>query len=403
MNNMKTTTKNSVAGVEFRFSWNSEIGSHKECRYVENVNFWRDVFPETFYKKLLDKAPKDEISHVFRPGELIPGVDESLVLKVKNSQVDKDMNLSTRYGRYYPKGMLKGITRVFKVNREPFRCLRSDGNEIHADMNHPLAGRDISVHAAIDIIESKSSERGGSCMALQDLIYNGPGMQTRCNGHPTDFFSDDAFARVDESDDGVFYTPPRLVNHLDDMAIGVLSGMYGQLIRPGSKVLDLMSSWKSHLPVELELDSVTGLGMNRIELEANTQLTAGVLHDLNSNPSLPFDDNQFDAVLCTVSVEYLVKPFDVFADVARVLKPGGLFIVSFSNRWFPPKAIRIWKELHEFERMGLVAEYFLQSKMFSNLHTWSMRGKPRPYDDKYFGLNMMLSDPVYMVWATKGG
>jgi hypothetical protein len=93
----------------------------------------------------------------------------------------------------------------------------------------------------------------------------------------------------------------------------------------------------------------------------------------------------------------------VFADVARVLKPGGLFVVSFSNRWFPPKAISIWKELHEFERMGLVTEYFLQSKRFSNIHTWTMRGKPRPYDDKYFALNMMLSDPVYMVWATKGG
>jgi hypothetical protein len=299
--------------------------------------------------------------------------------------------------------MLKGVTGLFKVNREPFRCLKSDGNEIHADMNHPLAGRGISVDAAIDLIESKSSERGGSCMALQDLIHNGPGMQARCNGHPTDFFSDDSFAREDESDDGGFYTRPRLVNHLDDMAIDVLSGMYGQLIRPASKVLDLMSSWKSHLPAELGLDSLIGLGMNRIELEANPRLTAGVLHDLNSNPSLPFDDGQFDAVLCTVSVEYLTQPFDVFAEVARVLKPGGLFVVSFSNRLFPPKAIRIWKELHEFERMGLVTEYFLQSKRFSDIHTWSMRGKPRPYDDKYFGLNMMLSDPVYMVWATKGG
>ncbi len=401
MNGMNITTKNSVAGVEFRFSWNSDIGSHQECRYVQNVNFWRDIFPETFYKKLLDKAPKDEISHVFRPGELVPDGNKSLVLKLKNDQIDKEMNLSTRYGRYYPKGILKGVTGVFKVNREPFRCLKSDGNEIHADMNHPLSGRGISVNAAIDFIESKSSERGGSSMALQDLIYNGPGMQVRCNGHPTDFFSDDAFARVDESDDGGFYTPPRLVNHLDDMAISVLSGMYGQLIRPASKVLDLMSSWKSHLPAELELDSLTGLGMNRIELDANPRLTEGVLHDLNSNPLLPFDDGQFDAALCTVSVEYLVKPFDVFADVARVLKPGGLFIVSFSNRWFPPKAIGIWKELHEFERMGLVTEYFLQSKMFSDIHTWSMRGKPRPYEDKHFGWNMMLSDPVYMVWATK--
>jgi hypothetical protein len=138
MNDMIKTTKNSVAGVEFRFSWKSDIGSHTESRYVQNVNFWRDIFPETFYEKLLDKAPKNEISHDFKPGELAPDVDESLVLKVGSNQVDKDMNLATRYGRYYPRGMLKGITGVFRVNREPFRCVQSDGNEIHADMNHPL-------------------------------------------------------------------------------------------------------------------------------------------------------------------------------------------------------------------------------------------------------------------------
>ena len=400
---MNTTTKNSVADVEFRFSWNSDIGSHTECRHVQKVNLWRDIFPKAFYEKLLDKSPKDKISHDFRQGELAPDFDESLVLKVRSDQVYKDMNLSMRYGRYYPRGVLRGIAGIFRVNREPFRCLQADENEIHADMNHPLAGRDISVDAVIDSIESKPSERGGSCMALQDLILNGPGMQTRFNGRPTDFFSDDPFARDDASDDGGFYTRPRLVNHLDDRAISVLSGMYGQLIHPASNVLDLMSSWKSHLPVELELDSLTGLGMNRIELEANPRLTARVLHDLNANPSLPFEEGRFDAVLCTVSVEYLVHPFDVFADVARVLKPGGLFVVSFSNRWFPPKAIRIWKELHEFERMGLVMEYFLQSRRFGNIHTWSMRGKPRPYDDKHFGLNMMLSDPIYMVWATKCG
>lgn len=398
---MNTTTKNSVADVEFRFSWISDIGSHTECRHVQKVNLWRDIFPKAFYEKLLDKSPKDKISHDFRQGELAPDFDEALVLKVRSDQVYKDMSLSMRYGRYYPRGVLRGIAGIFRVNREPFRCLQADENEIHADMNHPLAGRDISVDAVIDSIESKPSERGGSCMALQDLILNGPGMQTRFNGRPTDFFSDDPFARDDASGDGGFYTRPRLVNHLDDRAISVLSGMYGQLIHPASNVLDLMSSWKSHLPVELELDSLTGLGMNRIELEANPRLTARVLHDLNANPSLPFEEGRFDAVLCTVSVEYLVHPFDVFADVARVLKPGGLFVVSFSNRWFPPKAIRIWKELHEFERMGLVMEYFLQSRRFGNIHTWSMRGKPRPYDDKHFGLNMMLSDPIYMVWATK--
>lgn len=389
--------------MEFRFSWKSDIGSHTDCHHVQKVNFWCDLFPEAVYDQLMNKRPKDEISYNFGPGDMISEFDKSRVLKIKKSQIAEDTNLRIRYGRYYPKGVLRGVTGIFKENREPFRCVQTDENGIHADMNHPLADRDLSLSAVIGQIQSKSSERGGACMSLEDLLLNGPGMQARSNGHPTDFFTDRPFVRDDESDDAGFYTQPRLVNHLDDTAIDVLSGMYGRLIHPGSKVLDLMSSWTSHLPEELDLDSVTGLGMNQTELNENPMLSGRVIHDLNKKPQLPFDDGEFDAVLCTVSVEYLSQPFDVFADVARVLKPEGLFIVSFSNRWFPPKAIRIWKELHEFERMGLVTEYFLQSGGFSNIHTWSMRGKPRPYYDKHFGMNMMLSDPIFMVWGSKKG
>ncbi len=96
-------------------------------------------------------------------------------------------------------------------------------------------------------------------------------------------------------------------------------------------------------------------------------------------------NNRFDAVVCTVSVEYLIKPVEVFAEVKRILKPGGRFIVTFSNRWFPPKVVRVWEGIHEFERMGLVLEYFLLAGGFSNLETWSLRGLPRPLDDKYAG------------------
>ena len=109
-------------------------------------------------------------------------------------------------------------------------------------------------------------------------------------------------------------------------------------------------------------------------------------------------DNEFDGVMCTVSVEYLTRPMAVFSEVARVLRPGGRFVVTFSNRWFPPKAIRVWQELHEFERMGLVLEYFLQSGGFGGLNTLSNRGLPRPTDDKYYP-QIRLSDPVYAVWG----
>jgi SAM-dependent methyltransferase len=99
-------------------------------------------------------------------------------------------------------------------------------------------------------------------------------------------------------------------------------------------------------------------------------------------------------------VEYLTRPLDVFADVGRVLKPGGTFVVTFSNRWFPPKVIRVWERIHEFERVGLVMEYFMRSGAYSDLGTYSMRGLPRPRDDKYAG-ELLLSDPVYAVWGTR--
>jgi SAM-dependent methyltransferase len=165
------------------------------------------------------------------------------------------------------------------------------------------------------------------------------------------------------------------------------------------RVLDLMSSWTSHLP-ELPFAEVTGLGMNREELEVNKRLDRFVVQDLNQVTALPYESGSLDAVICTASIEYLVRPFEVFSDISRILKPGGLVVMTFSNRWFPPKAIRIWKELHEFERMGLVSEYLIQTGSFENLHTFSMRGLPRPETDKYFE-NQRISDPVYAVWGRK--
>ncbi len=154
------------------------------------------------------------------------------------------------------------------------------------------------------------------------------------------------------------------------------------------------------MPQSVELEALVGLGLNREELAANPQLTGHRIHDLNSNPVMPFESESFDAIICTVSVEYLTRPFEVFSDCARVLKPGGLLIHTFSNRWFPPKVINIWTELSEFERMGLALEYFRQSDAFENLETISMRGWPRPVTDQYYP-RVKLSDPVYAVLGQK--
>ena len=172
-------------------------------------------------------------------------------------------------------------------------------------------------------------------------------------------YPDVYFSRQDETDDRQFYAAPRKVVHIDDVAIATLRDtVLAETLAPGHAVLDLMSSWRSHLPEGIPFARVTGLGMNADEMADNPQLTEAVVHDLNQSPKLPFDDAIFDAVICTVSVQYLVRPIEVFSEVRRVLKPGGVFVVSFSNRCFPDKAVWVWLFTDDEKHQSLVSDYF---------------------------------------------
>lgn len=165
------------------------------------------------------------------------------------------------------------------------------------------------------------------------------------------------FRRQDESDDALFYSTPRLVTHIDDATIGALTHYYRETLAPGQRILDLMSSWVSHLPDDVEYGHVAGLGMNAEELTANPRLNEARVHDLNRNPELPFADAAFEAVLIAVSVQYLIRPFEVFAEIGRVLAPGGQCIVAMSHRLFPTKAIHAFQALSADERCRVVAAY----------------------------------------------
>lgn len=213
-----------------------------------------------------------------------------------------------------------------------------------------------------------------------------------------------AFDRADDGDDRLFYRVARLVPHLDSTALAAIEHVIGSLLEGEAKrILDLMASWDSHLPASLRAAHVVGLGLNRNELAHNPALEARVLHDLNRLPELPFADHSFDAVLCTVSVDYLTHPFEVFAEAARVLEPGGLLLVVFSNRYFPEKVVRVWREASEAERVMIVEDYFRSCATFEGSQLWVSQGRPRPDSDRYSGLGIP-SDPVYAVWArTKGG
>ena len=213
----------------------------------------------------------------------------------------------------------------------------------------------------------------------------------------------DHFSRIDESDDALFYSKERLVSHLDSLALETIVDLIEKLVvEDNPKILDLMASWDSHIPSRLQPCNITGLGMNETELRKNEALCDFVIHDLNRDCRLPFPDGSFDVVLNTVSVDYLVNPLGVFREVGRILKPGGLLLVIFSNRMFPEKAVKIWRESSEEERILFVENIFQETGSFEAPKVFIAKGRPRPKDDKYANWGTP-SDPVYAVYAEKSG
>eukprot|EP00579_Thalassiosira_antarctica_P004525 CAMPEP_0201888172 /NCGR_PEP_ID=MMETSP0902-20130614/26884_1 /ASSEMBLY_ACC=CAM_ASM_000551 /TAXON_ID=420261 /ORGANISM="Thalassiosira antarctica, Strain CCMP982" /LENGTH=329 /DNA_ID=CAMNT_0048418345 /DNA_START=12 /DNA_END=1001 /DNA_ORIENTATION=+ len=172
-------------------------------------------------------------------------------------------------------------------------------------------------------------------------------------------FTKKDFFRADEEDDENFYTLPRLVYHIDEPAVSALTQYYRSNIAPGSKILDICSSWVSHYPLEFKnnMKRISGTGMNALELIANDQLTDYEARNLNVNPTLPYDDNTFDVVTCVVSIDYLIHPIEVLKEVRRVLVPGGKAIISQSNRCFPSKAISMWLNMNDREHLELINGY----------------------------------------------
>lgn len=205
-------------------------------------------------------------------------------------------------------------------------------------------------------------------------------------------------SKLDDTNDTDFYDIPRFVTHVDEGFIDRLTQLYREELTPNTRILDLMSSWVSHLPDDMEFDHVEGHGMNHDELKKNRQLNSYFVQNLNKNPQLPLKDNDFDAVLITVSVQYLEYPEAIFAEICRILKPGGKIIISFSNRMFYQKAIAIWRDNSEANRVELVKKYFQSLPGF---------GVPRvvihqsPVPSLFQMLGLTGGDPFYAVIAEK--
>ena len=176
---------------------------------------------------------------------------------------------------------------------------------------------------------------------------------------PNSPFPTSAFQRQDETPDADFYHHPRFVTHIDDAAIAAVTQLYREHFAPNSTLLDLMSSWVSHLPPEIPFRRVVGLGLNAAELAANPRLAAFVVQDLNAQPILPFENQEFDGAAICVSVDYLTQPVAVLRELARVLRPEAPLVITFSNRCFPSKAVAAWHALDDRGHLALVQQYLM--------------------------------------------
>ncbi len=202
---------------------------------------------------------------------------------------------------------------------------------------------------------------------------------------------DPAFRRQDDTPDSRFYQQPRFVTHIDDGAIAAVTQIYRETLPSGGAILDLMSSWVSHLPPEVGYRRVVGLGMNAAELSRNRRLESFVIQDLNLNPNLPFDTGEFDAATLCVSIDYLTQPQLVLRDAARVVRVGGPMVITFSDRCFPTKAVFAWLNANDTGRKRLVQDWLAESGRWEKVEVLD-RGQRRP-----------LGDPLYAVIATSRG
>jgi len=396
-------TNTGVNEFSYRLSirYESDYGQHNDNLYIQQKNLSAivETLPAVMSKDLNSFADETYITHDYIRGKLFNNNNQAQTIVIALEDFIRhpghNINIEPRFGRFYPATLFKSDKLATSNRMLPLRVIELKHEELLVNTSHALC--DYSTTMTLERYESQQQGRTLLAKQIPDFL-TGPGMQLRYAGKETDFFSDDPFQRADNVIDSEFYSQPRHINHLDEAAQAQLKSVYHDLIPAHSVVLDLMSSINSHIDQRLAIKKITGLGLNKKELEANPLLDERIIHDINQDQRLPFDDASFDIVVCSLSIEYITQPSTLFDEIARILRPGGRFIISFSNRWFPTKAVQVWNNLHDFERIGLVMEYFIASAHFTDINTYSFRGMPRPDNDKH---NTPLSDPIYAVWADR--
>lgn len=401
-----SSNSDDLANATITFHWSDGRALHEDHMHLEQVSLSHEVssLPGDIGKGVIDKDIGSVTSSRCKAGDLFGSWDQNLCFHVNTSTFNRNpkpgISIEPRTGRFYPRSLFLELTEPIHNASQVARIVRLNQDDMVIDLNHPLAKYMIDVDVVVNEVVAKHTESTSNNQKAFERLTSFTGLKACLDSHNnTDYGDDpDGLSRLDSEDDSVFYQDPRMVQHLDSMALGTLNRLYKRLLPVGGDVLDIMASHDSHLQ-GIDLRTLHVIGLNQKELTANHDANVSMIHDLNEEPVIMLTDESIDAVVCTVSIEYLTNPIAIIAEVRRVLRSGGIFIITLSNRWFPTKSIRIWSQLHEFERVGLVTQW-LANCGFKQLHTYSERGQSRPEDDRYID-TYPTADPIHAVWGFK--
>jgi len=311
----KVLDSQGLVAVTFTLLWSDGRAEHEDQMHIEKFSAWREAgfLTATIGSGIIGMRAGDSAEAALSVGEVTGCWDAARQVAGSPSRFDRRYRrgfyVEPRIGRYYPQGFFHGFQEIIREAIEPARITALDEETMHVDLNHPFARFPFKVVFHLNRVLPGSDMRGGRCSSPLDELVRFPGLAAPVQGGLDTCYGDarHAMARMDERDDAVFYTSPRMVQHLDARAPETINALYQRLIREDADVLDLMASYDSHLQ-GCSLRSLHALGMNSDELQANCAATARVVQDLNQAQTLPFEDASLAAVVCTASVEYLTRP-----------------------------------------------------------------------------------------------
>ena len=393
--------KNLFMNINFQLKWTSHAAEHTDDFLIQNVDLENDILPTGFNEALTSLTIGESYTQKIQAKDLLgEGYSSDKVITFDSELFDgqfKNQYSPPMLYRFYPSAIAWQGLDASEKDYSPFRLIAKNQDEMRADRNHPLAKYYLTLTATLveqcdktDVSASKNNVVSKKDIARL-ITSKGPGMQAPFEFGDPIFFDDYPFKNKT--------TPDLTTPYLDSSASEEIAKLHSQLLPKHSKVLDVMSNGNSHLDVKYETGLLVGIGSNEKKLSENKRLDTYQVQDLNEISTLPFETNSFNDAICTMSIEYLTDPLVVMKEIARVVNPGGKCIITFSDNWIPDQATHLWGQLHPFERMQLVLEYFRKTELFHELNTFSKRGLPRPKDDKYI-IEKPLSSPIFAVWAT---